>query len=107
MKKLIILIFLIFLVSTLTANNNWTGKDKVLHFSGSAFLTYWNYGMCKDILGKSHKNSTYFAISLTLALGTTKEYSDKKLKDTGFSWPDLAYDTAGVVVGLILINNLR
>ncbi|MEA2096030.1 MAG: hypothetical protein U9P73_04985, partial [Candidatus Cloacimonadota bacterium] len=59
------------------------------------------------ILGHSSKNSFYFAVSFTFALGTVKEYSDKKIKDTGFNWHDLAYDTVGVITGIVLINNLR
>ena len=107
MKKLIIIITIIFMISSLSARNKWLGKDKVLHFTGSAFLTYWNYGMSKDIMDQSPQKSKYFAVSFTLVLGTAKEYSDKKLKDTGFSWHDLAYDAAGIVAGLVLINNLR
>ncbi|MBT4575205.1 MAG: hypothetical protein HOB92_01935 [Candidatus Cloacimonetes bacterium] len=107
MRRILIIIFLVLLVSSVSARNKWLGKDKVLHFTGSAFLTYWNYGLSEDILGQSSKKSTYFAASFTLALGTAKEYSDKKLKSTGFSWHDLAYDTAGIVAGLVLINNLR
>jgi len=95
------------MTASLPAKSKWLGEDKVLHFTGSAFLTYWNYGINKDILEHSHKKSVYFAVSFTLALGTTKEYSDKKLKKTGFSWHDLAYDTAGILVGIVLINNLR
>ncbi len=107
MKKVLIIITIIFMVSSLSAKNKWLGKDKVLHFTGSAFLTYWNYGMSEDIIDQSPQTSRYFAVSFTLALGTAKEYSDKKLKDTGFSWHDLAYDAAGIVVGLVFINNLR
>lgn len=107
MKKYIFIIIIILLATSLLAKSKWLGEDKVMHFTGSTFLTYWNYGMNKDILEHSHKKSVYFAISFTLALGTAKEYSDKKLKKTGFSWHDLAYDTAGVVAGLVLINNLR
>lgn len=95
------------LIASLQAKSKWIGEDKVLHFTGSAFLTYWNYGMSKDILGCSSEKSVYFAVSFTLLLGTAKEYSDKKLKDTGFSWHDMAYDAAGIIAGLVLINNLR
>ena len=107
MKKILIVIFLILVVSSVSAKSKWLGKDKVLHFTGSAFLTYWNCGMSEDIIDQSPQTSRYFAVSFTLALGTAKEYSDKRLKDTGFSWHDLAYDAAGIVVGLVLINNLR
>ncbi len=107
MKKYSFIIIIILLAASLPAKSKWLGEDKVLHFTGSAFLTYWNYGINKDILDHSHKESIYFAVSFTLALGTAKEYSDKKLKKTDFSWQDLAYDTAGVIVGIVLINNLR
>ena len=107
MKKYLFIIIIFLLIASLQAKSKWMGEDKVLHFTGSAFLTYWNYGMNKDILGYPAEKSVYFAVSFTLVLGTAKEYSDKKLKDTGFSWHDLAYDTAGVIVGIVLINNLR
>ena len=107
MKKYLFVIIIILLVVSLQGESKWLGEDKVLHFTGSAFLTYWNYGMNKDIMGHSSKKSVYFAVSFTLALGTAKEYSDRKLKDTGFNWYDLAYDTVGVITGIVLINNLR
>ncbi|MCF7858441.1 MAG: hypothetical protein K9N07_03840 [Candidatus Cloacimonetes bacterium] len=107
MKKLIIILILVLLSISLAAKSKWTGEDKVLHYTGSAFLTYWNYGVCKDILDQSSGNSTYFAVTFSLALGTAKEVTDNKFKNTGFSWQDLVYDTAGIITGIILINNLR
>ncbi len=107
MKKYLFIVLIILLAVSLSAKSKWLGGDKVLHFTGSAFLTYWNYGMNRDILKQTHDKSVYFAVSFTLALGSVKEYSDKKLKDTGFSWHDLAYNTAGVIAGIVLINNLR
>lgn len=91
MKKYLFIIIIILLVVSLQAESKWLGKDKVLHFTGSAFLTYWNYGINKDILEHSSKKSVYFAVSFTLALGTIKEYSDKKLKKTGFNWHDRSF----------------
>ncbi|MDP8268777.1 MAG: hypothetical protein P9L97_08625 [Candidatus Tenebribacter davisii] len=107
MKRYLLIIIILLIVISLPAKNKFLGEDKVLHFTGSAFLTYWNYGISRDIMGNTSNNSVYFAVSFTLALGTAKEISDKKLKDTGFSWHDLAYDTAGIIAGLVLINNLR
>jgi len=118
MKKYLLIIFIILLITSLQAKSKWTGKDKYMHFTGSAFLTYWNYGVSSDIMELSSDKSIYFAVSVSLALGTVKEYSDKKLKKTeivmleqiekpGFSWHDLIYDTAGILTGIILINNLR
>lgn len=107
MRKYLFIIVIILLFTSLQAKSKWLGEDKALHFTGSAFLTYWNYGVSKDIMENSTDKSVYFAVSITLALGTAKEYSDKKLKKTCFSWQDLVYDTAGVIVGIVLINNLR
>jgi len=107
MKKYLFIIIVTLMITSLQAKSKWFGEDKVLHFTGSAFLTYWNYGVNNDIMDLSSDKSIYFAVSFSLALGTAKEYSDKKLKKTGFSWHDLIYDTAGILTGIVLINNLR
>jgi putative lipoprotein len=107
MKKILLLLIIFLLFSCLQAENHWLGKDKVMHFTGSAFLTFWNYGFSQDILEISGEESLYFSISFTALLGTSKEYSDKRSKSTGWSWPDLAYNLAGITLGVVLINNLR
>ncbi len=107
MKKILLLLIIFLLFSCLQAENLWLGKDKVMHFTGSAFLTFWNYGFSQDILENSNEESLYFSISFTALLGTGKEYSDKRSKSTGWSWPDLTYNLAGIALGMVLINNLR
>ena len=107
MKKKLLIIVLIVIVSTLSASSKWLGKDKIVHFTGSTFLTYWNYGLNKDYFAHSHENSLYFSVSINLTLGFTKEISDKHLKKTKFSWQDIAYDTAGILAGILLINKIR
>ncbi len=107
MKKILLFLIIFLLFSCLQAESQWLGKDKVMHFTGSAFLTYWNYGFSQDILENSNEESLYFSISFTALLGTSKEYSDKRSKSTGWSWPDLVYDLAGIALGVVLINNLR
>ena len=114
MKKIffpiIILLFFINL-SAIDFNSSqlykWGGKDKVMHCVGSTFLTYWNYNFSRDILGQSHSESLIISISFTTVLGFAKESSDKHLKTTGFSWHDIAYDLAGIGLGMIIINNTR
>ena len=90
-----------------TISSKWLGKDKIMHFSESAMLTYWNYGVSKDYMHNSNSNSKLFAVSVTFSLGFGKECSDKYLKKTFFSKYDIFYDALGIAVGLILINNLR
>jgi uncharacterized protein YfiM (DUF2279 family) len=84
--------------------SEWFGKDKVAHLTYSAFITYWSYGMSKDILKKDNRNSTYLSITIPLSLGFMKEYSDKNFKKTGWSWKDLSFDILGIVAGSIIIK---
>ncbi len=83
------------------------GKDKVMHFSYSALLTYYIYNFSQDIFNNSHQKSINLSISLTSTLGLSKEFSDKYIKKTKFSWYDLGYDFAGICLGLVVLNNSR
>jgi len=103
----IFVLFLFLLSSSLNASSPWLGRDKVMHFLASTYVTYWTYGVSYDAMNQSNKNSLMFAVSLTTLAGFGKEYSDKKIGTTGFNWYDMAYNGAGILTGLILINNLR
>lgn len=108
MKYLLLTFSLLLLFSNAHAiSSKWLGKDKIMHFSESTMLTYWNYGVSKDYMHNSDVSSKVFAVSVTFSLGFGKECSDKYLKKTFFSKYDLFYDALGIVTGLILINNLR
>ena len=107
-KMLITFVVIIFILSTpLLAKSPWLGQDKAMHFLTSAYLTYWNYGLSRDIIQRSDDSSIVFAVSLTTLLGTGKECSDKFIKRTKFSWHDMAYNTAGVLFGVYIIKNVR
>ena len=86
---------------------NIKGKDKIMHSSYSALLTYYIYNFSQDIYNNSHQKSINLSISLTGTLGLSKEFSDEYIKKTKFSWYDLGYDFAGICFGLIALNNLR
>ena len=107
MKKVIILIFFIIILSHIHAQNPWLGKDKIAHYSIGAFLTYWSFGINKDILHNNQNNSLIISVSFTTLMGFGKEYSDKKIVKSDWSWHDIVYDFAGICTGLVLINNLR
>ncbi len=107
MIKLIFVVIFVLLISCLPAENPWLGRDKVAHFTTSAFLTYWNFGMSRDILQSDRNNSLILAVNFTALMGVSKEISDKYIAETEWSWQDIAYDIAGIFAGLILINNLR
>lgn len=113
MKKQIFLLIILTSSLLLLADSpfykktDWLGKDKIMHFSGSAFLTVWNYGLFHDCFSNSKDNSVLISFSITSFMGVSKEYSDLKLKGSGWSWQDLVYDLAGIGFGLIMINNFE
>jgi len=113
MKKHFLLLIILLLSSLLLADSpfdkktEWLGKDKIMHFSGSAFLTVWNYGLFHDCLSNSKDNSLLISFSITSFMGICKEYSDLKLTTSGWSWYDLFYDFAGIGFGFILQNNFN
>lgn len=107
MKKIFLIFMLSIIAFSLFAGSQWFGKDKIMHFSGSAFLTCWSYGISNDIIENSRENSAIFCVGFSMFLGAGKEVSDKYLKKTKWSWHDLAYDLAGICCGLVIINNLR
>ncbi len=107
MKKIVILFIILILFVSLSAESKWFGKDKIMHLSSSAFLTCWSYGISNDILDRSRDDSIIFAVSFTAALGTGKEYNDKKSKKTCWNWKDIVYNIAGISLGMIIINNTR
>ncbi len=108
MKFFFVILIFLFIFSSLSAlSKEWFGKDKVMHFSQSTLLTYWNYGLYHNYFSVDKKRSKIMAVSVTFSLGIGKECSDKYIKKTFFSKYDLFYDVAGTLFGLVLINNLR
>lgn len=103
LSKKIIILMILFTFSFLNASE-WLGKDKFAHLTYSAFLSYWSYGISKNILRENNKKSGYISLTIPLSLGVMKEYSDKKIKKTGWSWQDLTYDVLGVFIGTMIIK---
>jgi uncharacterized protein YfiM (DUF2279 family) len=107
MKKVSILFFVsMIFVSSLQAKPI-LAKDHILHFSGSAFLTYWNYEFSSEIYNYSQRESLVYSVNLTFLLGVSKESSDKFIKKTKFSWQDLAANALGIASSAIIIHNTR
>ena len=103
--KIVILLLIFLCVYSFLSADNFLGKDKVMHFTSSAFITCWNYGFSKDILSFSERKSMIISINFTGILGFGKEFSDKYIKKTKFSWKDITYDLAGIALGTVIINN--
>lgn len=107
-KSLVIIILLsVVFCTTLDARSEWLGRDKGMHFVTSAYLTFWTHGMSNDIFENSENQSLIISVSLTSMLGAGKELSDKYIKKTRWSWPDMVYNGAGILFGVFLIKALR
>lgn len=88
---------------THTAEDNWTGKDKVQHFVGSALLaaTGNQYGSQQNW---HRADSNSFGLMFALTLGAGKELYDSRTQGSGWSWKDLSWDVAGAATGFALWN---
>lgn len=102
--SLLVIIICIFSIGIVQASSPWLGSDKPMHLIGSAYLVYWNYHLASEVFEYSHQNSLMFSVSLTSFLGTGKELSDKYIKKTRFSWHDMAYNAAGIAIGVLIIE---
>lgn len=80
------------------ANDAWTGQDKAKHFAVSAALGAMASHAAAQQTHHSSKQAA-IGIGLTLSIGAGKELHDGRRGGSGFSWRDMAYNTAGALVG--------
>ncbi len=78
--------------------DKWFSQDKFLHFSACASLVGLSYHTLVCRLKKDEEQGRIYSISFTALVGLGKEVYDKKKKGH-FSWKDLCWDGAGLVVG--------
>ena len=91
-KALQATVLLMLLLSThLTHADEWTGKDKSLHFGVSAALGVAAYA-------QTHDRTKAFAWAI--APGVLKEIADSQSDGNQFSSKDLAWDALGAFVGV-------
>ena len=84
-------IALLLLLSSITHADEWTGKDKQLHFAVSAALGVAAYS-------QTHDRGKAFAWAITP--GILKELVDSQSEGNQFSVKDLVWDAAGAAVGV-------
>ncbi len=78
----------------------WVGPDKAFHFSASAAAAMAGYGASATFLETPRARLVYGA-SVSLAAGIGKELWDASGNGHP-SWKDLAWDVAGLAVGLAI-----
>ncbi|EIJ32862.1 hypothetical protein [Thiothrix nivea] len=85
------LIGLVYCLPSLALADEWTGKDKQLHFAVSAVL---------GVAAYSHTHDRAKAFGLAMIPGILKEVADSQQDNNDFSGKDLAWDALGAAVGI-------
>ena len=78
--------------------------DKAQHCIGSAISTIFLTKFSGTHWKLSEAKSKKFAMMTTIGLGILKEVFDKNRPKNYFSWKDLCANGAGIVIGIILVN---
>ncbi len=79
-------------------HDSWLSQDKFLHFSACASIVGLSYHTLVCRLNRDENQGKIYSISLTAIIGIGKEVYDKK-KKKHFSWKDICWDGAGLMVG--------
>jgi putative lipoprotein len=86
-------------LTKLTYEDPWLRIDKTQHVIGSTIMSIFFIKTFQK-QGNSTELSTYKGVSITLAVGITKEIFDSKDPNNKFSWKDLLADIIGTSLGV-------
>lgn len=103
---LLLLVAVVLVTGCATAspqNDSWFGRDKAKHFL-TAGLISGAAAVIADKQGGDSQESFYFAFGTTISLGAGKEVYDLKIRKTGWSWKDLAWDALGALTGYGIVQ---
>lgn len=84
--------------------DRWLAEDKLRHLTASFAATGMAYGAGRVALDRGPARAA--AAATAIALGLAKEIADRR-KGGPFSLRDLAWDAAGVALGLTLSRSIR
>ena len=84
-------------------SDHWFGEDKIAHFFVSSLLGAAATTAAQNN-GVSDCDAPIVGVSLTLAVGTGKEFYDKYFKKTYFSWKDMIWNMLGVTAGSLAVS---
>lgn len=83
--------------------DEWLGRDKVLHFGASLALTLSGQYVLTDKGGVSNGRAAPVSAAVALGIGVAKEVVDsRRAVNPLFSLRDLAADALGVAVGVLV-----
>lgn len=85
---------------TLNIQDKWIAWDKLEHLGISAFFSATFYNVSHDFYYNDQRSSIYLSSGLTFSLGLGKEFYDRKIRKSKFSYKDLVADILGIGLGL-------
>jgi uncharacterized protein YfiM (DUF2279 family) len=85
---------------TTNVSDKWIAWDKLEHLGISAFFSATLYNVLHDFYYNDRKSSLYLSSGLTFSLGLGKEFYDRDIRKTKFSFKDLTADILGIGLGL-------
>ncbi len=83
----------------------WFTYDKGYHFLGSFIITVAGGKSFQKFAGAGERSSKIWAASLSFSVGLGKEIYDSLQPENHFSYKDLTADVAGIIAGLVVLNN--
>jgi len=81
------------------ARDSWFGKDKLIHFTYSAFLAGDTYVIAKRHFNNTRNNSFIISVGFTVSIGGIKEIIDYRKPGQSSSYKDFIWDIAGAILG--------
>ncbi|MCM8812540.1 MAG: DUF2279 domain-containing protein [Candidatus Omnitrophica bacterium] len=105
-QRLILAVLLFVLSATLFPEpvraDSWTGPDKGKHVIVSCGISILAYNIFLKNTAWSESQAQAAAFAAAMAVGTAKECYDKYVRETEFSWKDMAANAAGAGIGITL-----
>ncbi len=84
----------------------WFGQDKLLHFAGSSLIGAGVTAAALDD-GAGRDAAPALGVTVSLGVGFGKEAADATVRESFWSWRDIAWDAAGAITGAWLVRNAR
>lgn len=83
--------------------DTWLGEDKLYHFLASSAIG----ATATKVALNNHSapcDAAFIGISTTLVIGSGKEWYDKTIKKTLFSWKDMFWNLVGSSLGSFAVS---
>jgi len=109
-KAAIGILFYLFLVSNCLGqtgkSDSWFGKDKLEHFTVSAFYTGGIAVAANKHFDLKKDKSIVWGVGITISLGAGKEIYDRSKPNETSSIKDFIWDIAGAITGAVIAGSI-